>query len=212
VASPSGPAARSVRRPLLREAITRLLVGDVRGVRDTYSDRRRVRGRTLPTYDVSSQVRSRSRGAVPRDAARRARAAYERCSRGADTWRAGDACALPQAGGELVRPDGTPRRGRAHRTRRALRARASVRPMRSGSRARSPRRTSASCSPTGAAALFAPSVHTIARSAHTVGRRESAAHGAAPLDAARGRSVVMTMQRGPLQPRVAHAPGRRLTE
>ena len=77
----------------LREAVRRLLVGDVHGVREAYTSTiGRLRARALPTWDVSSLVRLTKEPAEYLEArARRRELAYEALiATGSGTWRAGD--------------------------------------------------------------------------------------------------------------------------
>jgi DNA polymerase elongation subunit (family B) len=77
----------------LREAISRLLVGDVVGVRETYVRTIvALRARSLPTHDVSSRVRlTKSPGEYAESRAKRRELAYEALiASGHTSWSRGD--------------------------------------------------------------------------------------------------------------------------
>ena len=77
----------------LRHALTRLLVGDVVGVRDAYLDTiLALRRRTVATYDVASRVRlTKSPAEYAEAREKRRELPYEALlANGRDTWSAGD--------------------------------------------------------------------------------------------------------------------------
>ena len=77
----------------LRQAITRLLLGDIVGVRDTYVDTIvALRARTLPTHDVSSLVRlTKSPAEYMESRAKRRELAYEALlASGRSSWSVGE--------------------------------------------------------------------------------------------------------------------------